>query len=340
MAELEAKGVFRFDGSIRIESRASAAGALEGQGPLGDCFDEIHQDVRLGCDSWEKAESALQLRALSLALSRGGLTPEDLGLVCAGDLSAQCTVSTSALSGFGAPYLGLYGACSTMAEGILTAAVFIDAGAAERAAAVTSSHFSAAERQFRQPLSYGGQRTPTSQRTCTAAGAVVISRTGSVEVAGGCVGAVADMGLTDMTDMGSAMAPAAAETIRRWLTATGTAPEDYGYIVTGDLGTVGSALLPRLLADSGINLGERHRDCGVMIYGADAGDPFDTHCGGSGCGCGASVLCGHFLPLLGRGEAEDILFVATGALMSPLSVQQGGTIPAVAHLVHFRRAGT
>jgi len=340
MAELIARGVFRFDGSIRVESRASAAGSTEGQGPLGDCFDEVHQDPRLGCDSWEKAESALQRRTLSLALSRAGLRQEDIGLICAGDLSAQCTVSTSALSGLGIPYLGLYGACSTMAEGILTAAVFTDSGAAERAAAVTSSHFSSAERQFRQPLSYGGQRTPTSQRTCTAAGAVVISHSGGIEIAGGCVGITADMGLRDMTDMGSAMAPAAAGTIRRWLSATGTVPEDYDYIVTGDLGTVGSALLPRLLEESGIDLGGSHRDCGVMIYGADAGDPFDTHCGGSGCGCGASVLCGHFLPLLGSGEAENVLFAATGALMSPLSLQQGGTIPAVAHLVHFRRAKT
>lgn len=340
MAETIAKGVFRFDGSIRAESWASAAGALEGQGPLGDCFDEIHQDPRLGCGSWEKAESALQLRAMSLALTKAGLTREDTGLVCAGDLSAQCTVSTNALHDLGIPYLGIYGACSTMAEGILTAAVFTDSGAAERSAAVTSSHFSAAERQFRQPLSYGGQRTPTSQRTCTAAGAVIISRSGSVEIAGGCIGTIADMGLTDMTNMGGAMAPAAAETIRRWLDATGTSPADYDYIVTGDLGTVGSALLPRLLADAGTDLCGRHRDCGVMIYGADGDDAFDTHCGGSGCGCGASVLCGHFLPLLRDGEAENVLFIATGALMSPLSVQQGGTIPAVAHLVHFRRVRT
>ena len=340
MAELITRGVFRFGGHIRAESWASAAGSAEGQGPLGDCFDELHKDPRLGCDSWEKAESELQRRTLRLALGKAGLTPEDIGLICAGDLSAQCTVSTAAHQQSEVPYLGLYGACSTMAEALLLAALSVDSGASERTAAVTSSHFSTAERQFRQPLSYGGQRTPTSQRTCTAAGAAVISRKGCISVAGGCIGAVTDMGVKDITNMGAAMAPAAADTLRRWFAATGTAPDDYSFIVTGDLGTVGSSLLPRLLEKEGIDLGSGHRDCGVMIYGADEGDPLDTHCGGSGCGCGASVLCGHFLPLLSDGRAEDVLFVATGALMSPLSLQQGGTIPATAHLVHFRRVKT
>ena len=340
MAELIAKGVFRFGGDIRAESWASAAGGTEGQGPLGDCFDELHPDPRLGCESWEKAESELQRRTLRLALDKAGIAPEDMGLICAGDLSAQCTVSTEAHQELGVPYLGLYGACSTMAEALLAAALSVDSGISVRSAAVTSSHFSTAERQFRQPLSYGGQRTPTSQRTCTAAGAAVISHTGRINVAGGCIGAVTDMGIKDITNMGAAMAPAAADTLLRWFTATGTRPADYSFIVTGDLGKVGSALLPQLLEREGIDPGSGHRDCGVMIYGADEDDPLDTHCGGSGCGCGASVLCGHFLPLLRDGMAEDILFVATGALMSPLSLQQGGSIPAIAHLVHFRRVRT
>ncbi|HBB72224.1 MAG TPA: stage V sporulation protein AD [Ruminococcus sp.] len=338
MAELIAPGVFRFDGCIKAESYGTAVGETEGKGPLGDCFDVVEKDSHLGCDTWEQAESKLQLRAVDTALAKAGLRPEDIGVVCAGDLNNQCTASAYGLRGLGIPYLGLYGACSTMAEGILTAALMIESGAAERSAAATSSHFSTAERQFRSPLSYGGQRTPTAQRTCTAAGAVILSRKGKVSVAGGCIGKIADMGITDMTNMGSAMAPAAADTVERYLEATGTAPCDYDFIVTGDLGTVGSSLLAKLLEEKWSDLAERHRDCGVMIYAADSGDPFDSHCGGSGCGCGASVLCGHFLPMLESGEADNLLFIATGALMSPMMIQQGESIPSVAHLVHFRRS--
>ena len=233
------------------------------------------------------------------------------------------------------PFLGLYGACSTMAEGILVASLLTDSGAARRAAAVTSSHFSTAERQFRYPLSYGGQRTPTAQWTCTASGAVILSRdSGGIRVVGGCIGRTADLDVTDINNMGSAMAPAAADTIMRYLAATDTLPGDYDLIVTGDLGIVGSRLLNDILLKQGINITARHRDCGVMIFDAEAQD---THCGGSGCGCGASVLCGYFLPMLERGEAHDILFAATGALMSPMSLWQGESIPSVAHLIHFRK---
>ena len=335
MAKILAQGVFQTESLPCIESFGSIAGKKEGDGPLGDCFDRIVEDSHFGQETWEQAESRFQLEVVRIAAAKGNITKEDVGMICAGDLINQCTGSAYGLKELEIPFLGLYGACSTMAEGLITAAMFLEACFGERAAAVTSSHFSTAERQFRYPLSYGGQRTPTSQWTCTAAGAAILSRgRGACQIVGGCIGRIADMGIDDITNMGAAMAPAAAETVSRYLSATSTSPEDYDLIVTGDLGTVGSSLLPQLLADKGIDLADRHRDCGSMIFDPETQD---THCGGSGCGCSASVLCGHFLPRLERGELCELLFVATGALMSPMSLQQGGTIPAIAHLVHIKR---
>lgn len=335
MAELIERGVFRMQTPPLIAGHAAVVGKKEGEGPLGDCFDKVVEDSHFGMDTWEKAESRFQLEAVRLAVSGCGLTKEEIGLICAGDLVNQCVSSTYGLRHLEIPYLGIYGACSTMAEGLLTAACFCENGIAERALAVTSSHYSTAERQFRFPLSYGGQRTPTSQWTCTASGAVLLSMNeGACEIVGGCIGKITDLGINDINNMGSAMAPAAAETIRRYLSATGTKPSDYDYIVTGDLGTVGSKLIVQLMDRENIDISKKHRDCGVMIFDPQAQD---THCGGSGCGCSASVLCGHFIPMLERGEASEILFAATGALMSPMTLQQGETIPAISHLIHIRR---
>lgn len=335
MAERIARGVFRTEAPVRIKSYAAVVGEKEGSGPLGSCFDEVVRDSHFGRETWEQAETQFQLEAMGLALRKAGLGREDIDLVCAGDLMNQCIGSAYSVRELAAPFLGLYGACSTMAEGLLISAVFTDCGIADRAAAVTSSHFSTAERQFRFPLSYGGQRTPTAQWTCTASGAVILSRgEGDIGVAGGCIGSIADLEIRDINNMGSAMAPAAADTIMRYLSATAASPEDYDFIVTGDLGRVGSSLLLDILLKQGIDISRQHRDCGVMIY-----DPAeqDVHCGGSGCGCGASVLCGNFLPMLEQGEAENILFAATGALMSPMSLQQGESIPAICHIVHLRK---
>ena len=333
MAEFLSKGVFRMSAPVYINAYASVAGEKEGQGPLGSCFDRVVTDSHFGRDTWEQAETQLQLDTLSLALGKAGLSAEDIDLACAGDLENQCIASAYSMRETGCPFLGLYGACSTMAEGLITAALMTEAGIAEHSLALTSSHFSAAERQFRFPLSYGGQRTPTAQWTCTAAGAVILSRSScGIRVKGGCIGTVADLGITDINNMGSAMAPAAADTILRYLSATGTAPEDYDFIVTGDLGIVGSSLLNDILLKQGTDISSVHRDCGMMIFD---GSSQDTHSGGSGCGCGASVLCGYFLPALERGDAGNILFAATGALMSPLSVQQGSSIPAISHLIHL-----
>lgn len=334
MAEYIDRGIFNLSSRPRIQSYASLAGKKEGEGPLGRYFDRVVEDSHFGKDTWEKAESHFQCEALSMAIRKAELTKEDIGAVCAGDLVNQCISSTYGLREFEIPYIGIYGACSTMAEGLMLSSVLVDSGAVKSCAAVTSSHFSTAERQFRFPLSYGNQRTPTSQWTCTASGAVIVSHTGNTEIVGGCIGKITDMDVTDMNNMGAAMAPAAAETIRRYLTATGTAPENYDCIVTGDLGTTGSRLLLEFLVKQGIDISKQHRDCGVMIFDPETQD---TRCGGSGCGCSASVLCGYFLPLLERGEIQNMLFAATGALMSPVSVQQGESIPTISHLVHLRR---
>lgn len=329
------RGIFRTEKRPKIESFASVVGGKEGKGPLGKYFDKIIEDSHFGKDTWEKAESRFQLETVSLAIKKAGLVKEDIDAIFSGDLINQCIGSAYGLRELEIPFLGLYGACSTMAEGMLLSALITDSGAVDRSAAVTSSHFSTAERQFRFPLSYGGQRTPTSQWTCTASGAAIISsECGEIEIIGGCIGKITDMGISDINNMGSAMAPAAAETIRRYLTATGTDPNDYDAIVTGDLGIVGSRLLVEFLQKQGIDISAQHFDCGAMIFDPEKQD---THCGGSGCGCSGSVMCGYFLPSIVSGERKNVLFAATGALMSPMSLQQGETIPTISHLVHLGR---
>lgn len=335
MAEYIAQGVFIIPDTVKIESYASVVGSKEGEGNLGQYFDEIIEDSHFGKNSWEKAESRFQLESVSLAIRKAGITKEDIDIICSGDLINQCIGSTYGLRELEISFLGIYGACSTMAEGLIIASLLTDNKVAKRAIAVTSSHFSTAERQFRFPLSYGGQRTPTAQWTCTASGAVVLSDTnGTIKVVGGCIGKITDMGINDINNMGSAMAPAAAGTIQRYLNATGTNPTDYDFIVTGDLGIVGSKLLVEFLQKQDIDISTQHQDCGCLIFDSEKQD---THCGGSGCGCSASVLCGYFLPMLEKGSAKNILFIATGALMSPMSLQQGESIPTIAHLVHLRK---
>lgn len=316
-----------------IRSFACIAGQKEGEGPMGKCFDRVEHDPYFGEKTWEQAESRLQADTMQLALDKQRIQPAELDCILAGDLINQCTSSTFALRSLGVPYLGVYGACSTMAESLLLAGLLVDSAACANAAAVTSSHFSTAERQFRFPLSYGGQRTPTSQWTCTAAGAVVVSAEGEgPRIRGVCIGKITDLGITDANDMGAAMAPAAADTIFRYLQDTRTKPEDYDMIVTGDLGNVGSPLLLRLLQAQGVDISAQHHDCGAMMFDEHSQD---THAGGSGCGCAGSLLCGHFLPLVQRKKIRRMLFAATGALLSPMSTQQGESIPGISHLVEI-----
>lgn len=329
----------RLGSSICLDSRPSLysfaciAGKKEGEGPMKSCFDRIEPDPMFQEKTWEKAESRLQSDTLNLAVSKGRLQPVDIDCITAGDLINQCTGSSFAARDTQIPFLGIYGACSTMAESLLVAGMLTDGGYSAKTAAVTSSHFATAERQFRFPLSYGGQRTPTAQWTCTASGAVIVSAEGGAPyLMGGCIGKVIDMGVTDATNMGAAMAPAAADTIQRYLQDTGAVPENYDAIVTGDLGNIGSPLLIDILLKQGIDISAVHHDCGSMMFDASQQD---THAGGSGCGCSASILCGYFLPKLQSGTYHKILFAATGALLSAMSPQQGESIPAICHLVEI-----
>ena len=311
----------------------SAVGRKEGEGPLGAFFDCVCADSLLGEKSWETAESRMQQLALDGVFAKAGLRAEEIDCVFGGDLLNQCTETSYAVRDIKLPFLGLYGACSTCAEGMLLAAAAVDSGYAEHAASVASSHFCSAERQFRFPLEYGGQRTPTAQWTATAAGAFLFAPHGKPPYAVSATpGRIIDMGVTDMANMGAAMAPAAADTLCRFFRASGLKPEDCDAVVTGDLGYVGSELLAELMRGEGFSLAGRHFDCGAMLYDREKQD---VHAGGSGAGCSAAVAAAYFLPMLARGEVGRVVFAATGALMSPLRVNQGETIPAIAHAVCF-----
>lgn len=334
MAKALGRGVVHFDTPVFIASSAAVAGKKEGAGPMGQCFDRVETDSRFGQKTWEQAESRMQQETIWLALDKAGLTADNADVILAGDLINQCTSSTYSIRPFGIPFLGLFGACSTMAESLITGSIFLSSGAGKRAVCATSSHFSTAERQFRFPLSYGGQRPPTAQWTCTASGAAVLDTEtkNAPRIEGACIGRVTDLGVTDANNMGAAMAPAAADTLTRWFRATGTSADNYDVIVTGDLGIYGGQLFLQLMMKQGYEVNPVYHDCGAMMFDNDTQD---THAGGSGCGCGGSLLCGHFLPLVRQGRIRRMLFMATGALMSPMLVQQGESIPGVAHLVEI-----
>ncbi len=315
-------------GNARIAASAAVAGKKEGQGPLKDCFDQVSQDSYFGQDSWEKAESLMLQRCYSMACQKAALNPD---CILSGDLLNQCVSSAFAAKDSAVPYFGLYGACSTMTESLTMGALFIESGTMETACAVTGSHFCTAERQYRFPLEYGGQRTPTSQWTVTGAGAAILKRGGSgPKVSTLTPGIIVDAGITDANNMGAAMAPAAYDTLSAHFRDTGRTLDYYDAIFTGDLGAVGHDLLQRLFAEDGIELGPRYMDCGVLIYDLNTQD---VHAGGSGCGCCASVLCGHILRGMEKGVWNRVLVAATGALMSPLSCQQGMSIPGICHAV-------
>ena len=275
----------------------------------------------------------MQKDAVGKALSKAGLTTGDIQYIFAGDLLNQCISSAYGLRDLQIPFVGLYGACSTMAESLSMASIFTAAGACTNAVAVTSSHFCSAERQFRFPLEYGGVRTPTAQWTVTGSGSVVVgSHLNGPYVNMVTIGKIQDMGIKDLNNMGAAMAPAAADTIKCFLEDTGKKPEDFDMILTGDLGLVGSELLVKLLLKDDIDISKKHQDCGLLIYDLEKQD---VHAGGSGCGCSGSVLCSYILNNMQNGAINDVLFVATGALMSTTSVQQGESIPGIAHLVYL-----
>ena len=312
-----------------VLASASVVGKKEGEGPLRRSFDQICPDAYFGQKSWEKAESELLRRCFAAVCDKAALAPSELDLILSGDLLNQCAGSAYAMRDSGAPYLGLYGACSTMSEALCLAAVLLDSGAAETAAALTSSHFCSAERQFRFPLEYGSMRTPTSQWTVTGAGAVILSASaGAPYVTRVTVGRIVDLGVTDAANMGAAMAPAACDTLCAHFAETGREPDYYDAIITGDLGLVGSRILAELMDMRGCSPGARHLDCGALIY--DAGRQ-GVCAGGSGCGCSASVLAGYVMDNMRSGVWKRVLFAATGALMSPTVSLQGESIPGICH---------
>lgn len=333
MAKLTQDGTITLPTAPSIASYAAAVGKKEGEGPLGSCFDYISEDVTLGESSWEKSESKLQQFAFTNALSKGNFSESDMDFLFAGDLLNQCVASAYGARETSIPFFGLFGACSTMAESLSLASIFVDSGAAVNAAAVTSSHFCSAERQFRLPVNYGGQRTPTAQWTATAAGcAIVAPHSAPPYVKAVTIGKIKDMGVTDANNMGAAMAEAAHDTISRHLANMGQSIDAFDLILTGDLGKVGSEILIELFQRDNVDISGKHNDCGLMLYDLEKQD---VHAGGSGCGCSASVLCGHILPEIAKGNLKNVLFAATGALMSPTIVQQGESIPGISHAVHI-----
>lgn len=325
------KQSFVFKEAPAILSSASVAGKKEAEGPLGNSFDKTLKDTKFGQETWEKAETQMQKTAMELALQKAKLREDQLDAAFVGDLLNQCVGSSFCMRDRDIPTFGLYGACSTMAESLMLAAMSVNAGYCRRAIALTSSHFASSERQYRFPLAYGGQRTPTAQWTVTGAGAAVVGQKGDGPfLLNATVGSIIDAGIKDAANMGAAMAPAAYETIRSHFDDLGTTPEDYDMIVTGDLGKLGHQIVKDLFRRDGVKMEDRYQDCGVMIFDCQRQD---VHCGGSGCGCSASVLCGHLLNKMRQREISKLLFCGTGALLSPLTTQQGESIPAVCHAV-------
>ena len=331
MIERIGRRTLRLHPAPAVLGEAAVGTKKEGEGPIGGELHHIFEDAFAGETTWEMAEAALHRKAVTLAIERAGLCAQDVDLALAGDLLNQCMSTSFAMRDMQTPLAGMYGACSTMALTLGMGAILTACGAADRVVASTSSHFCAAEKQFRMPLEYGGQRSPTAQWTASAAGAAVLGNTdGSVVIEDVHFGTLTDYGVKDSANMGAAMAPAACRTIADFLKDTDASPDDVDMILTGDLGAVGSELLLSLLRrERGVEIGNVHRDCGCMLYDTSQ----DVHAGASGCGCSAAVLCAHILPQMRRGMLRRVLFVGTGALLSGVSPLQGETIPCIAHAV-------
>lgn len=324
-----------------IISAGSVVGKKEHEGPLGSFFDMHDEEDRFGQKTWERAEAEMQRLAANIALSKYDMKENDIDAMFAGDLINQCTSSAYGLLDFNVPFFGLYGACSTAAEGLILASVMTSYGIYNRCLSATSSHNCSAERQFRTPLEYGAQRAPTAQWTVTGAGAFIIENAdtenavGKAKIIEALPGISIEKGIRDAGNMGAAMAPAALDTLTRYFSESGTKPEDFDLIVTGDLGYEGNSILCDFLISEGIQPSDRVNDCGMMIFSRETQD---THSGGSGCGCSAVVLASYLLPKLESGEIRDMLFMGTGALMSPDSIKQGLGIPGIGHLIRIKGA--
>lgn len=326
--------ITRLKTPIHFKNWAAVGGYEERRGPLGDKFDFCDSSDKFGQSTWEIAEAEMGRIALNTALSKAAISHENLELLVAGDLQNQCVASSTGLSSFGIPFLGVYGACSTCTESLMTLASFIDSSDnMAMGAAVTTSHNSAAERQFRTPIEYGGQRAPTAQWTSTAAGAFILERgRGEVEITEYMPGRIVDGSTSDGANMGGAMAFAAFDSIRAYFEESGESGRNIDCIITGDLGRVGSDILKELMSKEFPGTERLHTDCGLMLYDFKTQD---VHSGASGCGTSASVLACHFLPLLKSGDLGSVLFMSTGALMSPSSLLQGENIYGIAPLIRL-----
>ncbi len=326
----EGKQTVVFKDSPRILSTAAIAGTKESEGPFGSQFDETVTDDLWGEKSWEKAESKFMQQAVLTALKKGNLHPDEIDYIFAGDLLNQCAGTNYGLRVFSIPFIGLYGACSTMGLSMKMASMAIDGGFADRCVAVTSSHFCSAERQFRFPLEYGGQRPPSAQWTVTGSACVILDKTcGDCKIECATTGKIVDRGIKDANNMGAAMAPAAIDCLCAHFADTGRKPSDYDAIFTGDLGKIGASIVIDQMAENGYDMSENYTDCGILMFDESQ----DVHAGASGCACSGLILNAHILPNIKNGTFQKVLFVPTGALMSPTAVQQGESIPSVAHAI-------
>ncbi len=318
---------------VYVNAASSIVGKKEYEGPLGARFDAFEKDEYFGCKSFEDAESEMVRRNINMLLSNASLSNDDIDILFGGDLINQCTVSSYSIADTKIPFIGLYGACSTFIESLICSSCMIEGGFADRCIGFASSHFCSAERQYRFPLEYGSTRTPTSQNTVTGSGALLLSNTKSeIKVKSAVIGKIVDKGVTDSNNMGAAMACAAVDTIMRFFADGQYNQNDFDFIVTGDLGIEGNSIAREMFNLNGFDIGSSLTDCGKLIYDSQKQD---THSGGSGCGCIASVVSGHFYKLLLEKKAKNILAVATGALLNPNSVFQKKSIPAIAHAIHL-----
>lgn len=338
------KQTFIFENKPAIIGMCSAGGTKEGEGPLAEYFDILLEDNMYGEKTWEKAETKMLKEVMSTAVTRAGLTESDIDIMFAGDLINQIMSSSFMARDMHIPFVGMYGACSTMTQSMLMAASMVNAGYCKNALAGASSHFATAERQFRMPMEHGNQRPPSAQWTATAAGAVCISAHPSKEnenlvpplkniyITVGTVGKIIDTGMKDANQMGAAMAPAAVDTMLNHFEDTGRSPEYYDIILTGDLGFIGKEIATDLMDDAGFCksiFSNIYDDCGTMLFSKQQ----DVHSGGSGCGCSASVYTAWLFPKMKRGEIKRALILSTGAMLSTISPFQGESIPGIAHAV-------
>jgi len=325
------KQTVKFTNPPSIINTACIVGPKEGQGPLAKYFDQCLEDEFWGEKTWEKAESKIIKETVNRVISKSEIPSSNIDYCFAGDLLNQCISSSFGLRELNIPFLGIFGACSTFVEGLIMSSIFVESGAGINSLSAASSHFCSAEKQFRFPLELGNQRPPSSQWTVTGSGSAIISKAGiGPFITHATIGKIVDMGIKDANNMGAAMAPAALDTIITHLKDTGRKPSYYDAIITGDLGHIGKEIVIELAEKEGYNLKSNYNDCGVLIFDKNSQD---THSGGSGCACCATVFSGYLFKQLKSKKLKKLLLVATGALTNATSTQQGESIPGIAHAV-------